>query len=316
MLYRTLGKSNIKTSLVSYGTGGPGQFGKTAGLTNNDRQRLIAHAIDLGVNLFDTAAGYGNGDSERWLGQALQGIQRDSYIIATKWSWRPTNNETPDTNALINSIERSMKRLNTDSIDIMQLHGLNPSIYENAVNKYWPALDKLRQEGKIRLIGFSEMMTEDPKHQAPLIALQKHHQLWDTIMLKYGILNQWAEKEVLPLAQKHQVAILNMAPVRYTLTVQHELQALLDQWSQNSTIDVNHPKIRGGFEWLISQNVPSVIAAGYKFAAHHPAISTVITGTSNIKHLEDNIAAMENPTLPDQQLQELKQLLGNSAAYR
>ena len=313
MLYRTLGKSGIPVSIASYGAGGPSQFGKAAGLTASQRRDLIARALDLGINLFDTSANYG--DSEVWLGQALKGVSRDSYLIATKWSWKGSA-QLPPPESLTRSVEQSMTRLNIDYIDVMQIHGILPGTYHEITEKYASTLLKLKQDGKTRLIGFSEMMTEDPRHTVPQTALEDHPDIWDTIMLKYGILNQYAAKNVLPLAQKHGIAILNMAPVRFTLTRRHEYEQLLDTWREQGEIDVDHPKIKDGLDWLLSDDVPSVIAAGYKFAADHPAISTVITGTSNPKHLEDNVSAFENPALPTENTQVLKQLLENSAAPR
>ena len=79
-----LGRTGQKVSLLSYGTGGPSGFGARTGVDRSGRRRLIRRMLDLGVNLFDTAEGYGN--SEEWLGDALQGAARDSYLIATKWS--------------------------------------------------------------------------------------------------------------------------------------------------------------------------------------------------------------------------------------
>ena len=314
MHYRTLGKSGIPVSLASYGGGGPSQFGKAAGLTASQRRDLIARALDLGINTFDTAANYG--DSEEQLGQALNGVPRDTFLIATKWTWKTADGNLPSTDSVFTSVERSLHRFNTDIIDIMQIHGIRPENYFEITERFAPTLQKLKEQGKVRLIGFSEMMTDDPKHTVPQMALERHPDLWDTIMLKYGILNQYAAKEILPLAQKHGVAILNMAPVRYTLTRQHEYDQLLENWRAEGEIDVDHPKLRDGLDWLITSDAPTIIAAGYKFAADHPGISTVITGTSNIKHLEDNIAAFENPKLPEEHTAILKQLLGDSAAPR
>ncbi|MCY4474688.1 MAG: aldo/keto reductase [Chloroflexi bacterium] len=314
MLHRTLGKSGIPVSIASYGGGGPSQFGKAAGLTSNQRRDLIARALDLGINMFDTAANYG--DSEEQLGQALNGAPRDSFLIATKWTWKTPDGNLPDTDSVVSSVERSLRRFNTDVIDIMQIHGIRPENYFELTERYAPTLQNLKEQGKVRLIGFSEMMTDDSKHTVPQTALEEHPDVWDTIMLKYGILNQYAAKEILPLAQKLGVAILNMAPVRFTLTRQHEYEQLLQNWRKEGDIDVDHPKLRDGLDWLITEDAPSIIAAGYKFAADHPGISTVITGTSNIQHLEENVAAFENPTLPDEHMELLKQLLGNSAAPR
>ena len=314
MHYRTLGKSGIPVSLASYGGGGPSQFGRAAGLTADQRRNLVARALDLGINMFDTAANYG--DSEVQLGQALNGVPRDSFLIATKWTWKTADGILPHTDSVIASVEQSMKRFNTDVIDIMQIHGIRPENYFELTERYAPTLQNLKKQGKVRLFGFSEMMTDDSKHTVPQTALEEHPDVWDTIMLKYGILNQYAAKEILPLALKHGVAILNMAPVRFTLTRQHEYAQLLQNWRNEGDIDVDHPKLRDGLDWLITENAPTIIAAGYKFAADHPGISTVITGTSNIKHLEENIAAFENPTLPDEHTELLKKLLSNSAAPR
>ena len=264
--------------------------------------------------MFDTAANYG--DSEEQLGQALNGVPRDTFLIATKWTWKTPDGNLPNTDSLVASVERSMRRFDTDVIDIMQIHGIRQENYLELTERYTPTLQKLKEQGKVRLIGFSEMMTEDPKHTVPHTALVEHPDVWDTIMLKYGVLNQYAAKYVLPLAEKHGVAILNMAPVRFTLTRQHEYEQLLDQWRTEGEIDVDHPKLRDGLDWLITADAPSIIAAGYKFAADHPAISTVITGTANIKHLEDNVTALENPTLPEEDATLLRCLLGNSAAPR
>ena len=314
MHYRTLGKSGIPVSIVSYGGGGPSQFGKAAGLTANQRRDLITRALDLGINLFDTAANYG--DSEIWLGEALSGIARDSYLVSTKWTWKTADGVLPDPSSLVESTERSLKRLNTEVIDIMQIHGILPGRYHDIVDRYAGTLLRIKEQGKARLIGFTEMMTEDPRHTVPLTGLKEHPDVWDSIMLKYGILNQCAAKEFLPLAQKHGTAILNMAPVRYTLTRREEYEQLLDDWRKEGEIDVDHPKLRNGLGWLINDDVPSIISAGYKFAADHPGISTVISGTSNIKHLEDNVAAFEHPTLPADDAEALRQLLSNSAAPR
>ncbi len=314
MHYRTLGKSGIPVSIVSYGGGGPSQFGKAAGLTADQRRDLIARALDLGINLFDTAANYG--DSEIWLGEALRGVARDTYLVATKWTWKTPDGVLPDPSSLVESTERSLKRLNTDVIDIMQIHGILPGRYQDIAERYAGTLLRIKEQGKARLIGFTEMMTEDPRHTVPLTGLNEHPDVWDAIMLKYGILNQCAAQEVLPLAQQHGTAILNMAPVRYTLPRREEYEQLLNNWREEGEIDVDHPKLRDGLDWLINDDVPSIISAGYKFAADHPGISTVISGTSKIGHLEDNVAAFEYPTLPPDDAETLRRLLGNSAAPR
>ena len=316
MQYRKLGDSGIDVSLMSYGTGGPSRFGEAAGLSAKERAQLVGKAVDLGVNLFDTAAGYG--DSESWLGDALAEVSSSDVMVATKWSWRSGTEDgrLPPAQDILTSVDRSLRRLHRDRVDIMQIHGLNQQVYDGAVDRYAETLLELKRTGKTRLIGFSEMMTEDPTHTVPLKALTHHGELWDTIMLKYGILNQCATQSVLPLAMEHGVGILNMAPVRYTLTREDEFKQLLATWSTDGKIDVDHPKLRDGLGWLVGGSVDSVVSAGYKFAASHPAISTVICGTSSVAHLVQNCAALDSPRLPQEHMDTLRGLLSESASPR
>ena len=107
-------------------------------------------------------------------------------------------------------------------------------------------------------------------------------------MLKYGFLNQWAAKEVFPLAIEHGVGILNMAAVRLSLSRPQRSREVVARWKEEGLIAPDDLPDEGPFDWLLGGDVDSVISAGYKFGADHPAVSTVITGTSSIEHLEAN----------------------------
>lgn len=311
MHYRALGRSRVNVSLLSLGTGGASQFGQRTGLDDEGRKQLVHTALDHGVNLFDTSEQYGR--SEELLGRALEGVPRDRYLLATKWSYRP-GGKFAKPEALIESTERSLRLMKSDVIDVMQFHGILPGDYGPVVEQFMPTMMKLRDEGKIRLVGFTEMMTQDSKHGVPLQALQQHPDTWDVIMLKYGILNQWAAKEVLPLAEKHGVGIMNMAPVRQTLTKEEERRALFDQWRQDGSVDVSSLGEDNPFGWLLHGDVESVIDAGYRFAAIHSGISTVISGTSNVEHLKANVRSLEAAKLPESDYKRLIGLFKDSAA--
>jgi L-galactose dehydrogenase len=311
MQYRALGRSGINVSLLSLGTGGASHFGQKTGVDDAGRKRLVDKAIALGVNLFDTSEQYGA--SEELLGNALVGVPRDKYILATKWSYRP-GGKLADADALVTAVERSLRLLKTDVIDIMQFHGILPGDYDQVMERYIPTMLSLRDQGKIRLIGFTEMMTLDPKHGVPLQAVTEHPDVWDVVMLKYGILNQWAAKEVLPLAEKHGIGILNMAPVRQTLTRESDRRTLFDSWKADRTVEVSSLDDEKPFDWLVHGDVESVIDAGYRFAAMHSGISTVLTGTANVEHFEANARSLEASTLPDADYQRLVGLFSESAA--
>lgn len=315
MQYRTLGKTGLRVSLLSYGTGGPSQFGQRTGLTAVEQDALLRRCLDLGINLFDTAAAYGT--SEEILGRALHGVPRDSYFLSTKWSHVRDHRELKeDPDELVASVDFSLSRLGAKYIDVMQFHGVLVEHYHDVVDRFYPVMKRLQEQGKIRFIGFSEVLVADPKHEAVTLALRSHPDLWDTVMLKYGILNQWAAKEALPLAQRHDVGVLNMAPVRVTLTRRRELRALLDEWIEQGVIRAGILPEADPLGWLVHDQVKSVISAGYKFAADHPAIATVITGTSKTEHLERNAAAVERPHLPASDRRRLVELFGDSASKR
>jgi aryl-alcohol dehydrogenase-like predicted oxidoreductase len=315
MQYRTFGKTGLKISLLSYGTGGPGGFGRSVGLTHADQHRLARRCLELGINLFDTAEGYGNGASEADLGRALVGVPRDSYYIATKWQHHDGKAESlkEDPAELERSVNDSLSRLRTDHIDVMQFHGLAPHHYAEAVARFYPTMSKLQEQGKIRYIGFSEFLRTDVEHSAIVYALNTEPELWDSVMLKYGILYQWAAKSALPLAAKNNVAVLNMAPVRLSLTNPDQLRALLVEWEEAGLISAGVLPAKDPLGWLVGTGTPSVVAAGYKFGADHPGISTVITGTSSIEHLEQNAAALQNPVLSEPDHHRLVEIFAKSA---
>lgn len=309
MQYRLLGRTGLQVSLVSLGTGGPSQFGQRTGLSFAEQQALVRRALDLGINLFDTAAAYR--ESEALLGRALAGVPRDRYVLATKCT--PFQREPDGAVVAAAEIERqceqSLRNLQTDVIDIYQFHGVVPARYHEVVERLYPVMLRLREQGKIRFIGITELFFSDPAHEMLRMAVPSG--LWDTVMLKYGILNQVAAQEVLPRCQEQQIGVLNMASVRVKLTRPEELQALIRDWVSRGLVPAGALPEQDPLGWLVQGPVDSVISAGYKFAAAHPAISTVLTGTASIAHLEANVAAILGEPLPDAHLRRLQELFGH-----
>ena len=106
MIYRTLGRTELKVSLVSYGSGGPSKLGQNTGISSNDQDLLIHKCIDSGVNLFDTSEAYG--DSESILARGLKGVPRDSYILATKCRYLDPGGVMRTPEDIARSIENSL----------------------------------------------------------------------------------------------------------------------------------------------------------------------------------------------------------------
>lgn len=309
MQYRVLGRTGLRVSLVSLGTGGPSNFGQRTGLSSADQHALIHDAIDLGINFFDTASAYR--ESEELLGRALAGVPRDRYFLATKCSAfnRGEDGAIVASEEIVRQCERSLRHLKTDAIDVYQVHGVVPSRYDEVVDRLYPTLQRLRDEGKIRFIGISELFFSDPAHEMLRRAVPEG--LWDCVMLKYGLLNQAAAREVLPLCQQHNVGVLNMAPVRVKLTRPDELKALIADWTARGLISEAALPADDPLGWLAEGTTGSAIGAGYKFAAAHPGISTVLTGTANLEHLKANVDAILGDPLPPAHVRRLEELFGH-----
>lgn len=308
MEYRTLGRTGLKVSLLGYGTGGAGKFGVTAGLDAEARNSLVRRCLELGVNFFDTSRGYGN--SEEFLGESLSGVPRDSYVLCTKWNgarWLADGGIT-----LRESVERSLQRMRTDHVDVFLFHGIEAHLYQDHVERLYPDAAKLKQEGKIQHIGFSQTLRREPKFESLMLALENNPELWDVVMLKYGIMNQWAARHALPLVKKHGIGIINMAVVRTTLTNPDVLAERLSEWRADGTIPADALKDDDPLGWLVHDDVGSVAEAAYRFAADQAGISTVLTGTANIEHLESNAAALARGPLGEADRAELLSLLANS----
>ncbi|MBC8453318.1 MAG: aldo/keto reductase [Chloroflexi bacterium] len=303
MQYRKLGNTGVDVSLLSYGTGGPSQFGQKTGVDDAGRAALIGRALELGVNLFDTAEGYG--EAEGMLGRALQGHARDSYLVATKWSYRKPDGLVTDPDVIIGSLEQSLERLNTVYIDIFQIHGVTPEHYDSVADIYIPVMQRLQEQGKTRFLGVTEMLTMDPKHDGMSVSMERHPDVWDSVMLKYGIMNQWASKRALPLAKSSSTGVLNMAPVRLTLTRPEKLNERMTEWGQNGGANA--------LDWLSGGDSAELIRKGYQFAAEPAEVTTVISGTSSIAHLEANIAALEG-ALAEVEVERLKSAFTDSAS--
>src|SRR5258708_17865690 len=183
---RRLGRTGLQVSVLGYGAGAVGGlFTKGAPA---DQDRAAARAIEAGINYFDTAALYGNGESERNLGRVLKALKAD-VVVGTKF--RLSAEHRADVGkAVAQSMEDSLKRMGRDHVDLFQLH--NPLVAKDAGDKLLidialdegaPALEMLRQSGKTRFIGFSGVGETAALHRAI------DSMLFDTIQVVYNALN-------------------------------------------------------------------------------------------------------------------------------
>lgn len=199
MEYTVLGRTGFKVSRL--GLGGSQLEEDYAGnpLTDKEAAEMIDTALELGINFIDTAPSYGL-ESEKRIGRALQG-RRDRVIVATKAVIRGQPYSYGNT---LQCVEGSLLRLQTDYIDLLQVHEAERTTFDEVMNETVPALLKLKAEGKVRAIGINSM-------DLSLLSGYMQTGLFDTIQffLRYMLIDHTAKDEVLPLARRLNVGVIN-----------------------------------------------------------------------------------------------------------
>ncbi len=288
MKYRILGRTGLRVSAVGLGTMvHAGHFGPM-----EDRESLsaIQTAMDLGVNFIDTSDAYGAGYSETLLGEALRG-KRDRVILATKGGnvmvgpERGKRNFTPDYISRV--LDESLKRLQTDYVDLYQLHNPTVDVIERA--DVWQVLERAKQAGKIRHYGVSINTVEEG-----IAAVNGGR--FDTIQLEYNLLAQEPAEKIFPLAQKADVGIIARVPLRRGILT-GKLTAADDGRFQGE--DVRARSFKGEpfrkelakaeqLRFLIDGDVQTFAQAAIAFCLAHPAVSTTIPGARNAQQMREN----------------------------
>ena len=307
MKYRTLGRTGLKVSIMGIGGGGPTQLGQKTGVGQAGVNRLVRRALDLGINFFDTAAAYG--ESETILGTALEGIPRDEYVLATKFHAHRGKDELVSPGDVVDSVTRSLQRLQVDYVDILQWHGVRPHHYGDAIPKLWPTVEKLKEQGLFRFIGISETYAEDHKHE--MFAQALADDLFDTAMVGYNLLSPTPEHEILPKCAKLNVGVICMVAVRRALARAEVLKERIAYAKAKGLIAPDALDDEDPLGWLVTGDVTSLPAAGYKYVNAHPAMGVVLSGTANVDHLEENVNAILGPPLPDEHMARLRSVFGN-----
>lgn len=306
MQYRTLGRTGLRVSLAGLGTGGASRIGQAAGLSVQESHRLVRTALDLGVNILDTSPGYA--DSEELLGGALDGVPRDSYVIATKFQpgWKTLED---DPEALTRSVEKSLRLLRVDAIDVLQYHGVKTHEYRQVVERFHPILLRAQEAGKVRYLGITATAAGDPENEMLPMALEDD--LFDCLMAKYGILNQSATKTVFSMALERNVGVFVMAAVRRSLRNPDEAVGQIESFIDEGLLSIPRPGLDDPLALgSVGQPVPMLTRAAYQFAADPEAVSTVLIGTGNVDHLKSNVADIVGPRLTDEQFQFLRETYG------
>ena len=308
MEYRRLGRTHLRVSLASLGTGGPSKMGQNRGATLDDARHLTRRALDHGINFFDTAASYG--DSEILLGHGLTGVPRDAFIVATKYS-PLVDNELKSPEDVQASIDGSLERLRLDYIDVLQVHGLMPDRYDEVVERHLPVLLEAQRAGKVGFLGVTEQAHADVHHKTfKSLAADEH---FDTFMVGYNLLHQTAEQDVLQAAEAADIGLIVMIAVRRALGNPARLREVIAELKADGHLAADALPNDDPLGWLVHDSVESVPEAAYRYVLEPSAISTVLTGTANPDHLDENVAAMARGPLPPEDRARLQTIFGGLA---
>jgi aryl-alcohol dehydrogenase-like predicted oxidoreductase len=306
MDYVALGQTGLRVSVAGLGCGGFSQLGLAQGKTEADAVAIIHQALKLGVNLFDTAAAYG---TEAVLGNAIKSVRREDVVICTKAPFSFSNpNSTPD--GIVASLDNSLRHLDTDYIDVYQLHGVPPRAYDHALNHLAPVMLREKAKGKFRHLGITETAPHDPEHEVLHRAVQDG--VWEVVMVGFHMMHQNARDRVFPLTRANGVGTLLMFAVRNIFSQPERLRATMRDLAAAGEI----PEWLGispeplGF--LIHEGGASTIPdAAYRFVRHEPGVDVVLFGTGDPAHLRTNIASILKPPLLEPDRRQLATLFGH-----
>lgn len=299
-----LGRTGVEVSVAGLGCGGHSRLGMSNGHDEAHATRIVEAALDLGIDFIDTARAYG---TEAAVGKALHG-RRDKVVISTKSS-AGGRDRLLSAGELRESLEKSLRRLGTDYVDVFHLHGVSEPQLEHVADVLVPEMERLREEGKIRFLGATEHFGADTSHRMLQRALPAD--LFDVIMVGFNLLNPSARRSVFPLAEQHDVGTLIMFAVRRALSRPDALRELVGGLIARGEIDPGCVERDDPLGFVVARpEVASAVDAAYRFCRHEPGAHVILTGTGNPDHLRENVASILRPPLPDALTVRLREIFG------
>ncbi|TWR25748.1 aldo/keto reductase [Mucilaginibacter pallidiroseus] len=303
MEYRQLGASGLHVPVLSFGTatfGGQGDFFKAWGNTQlEDAKKLVHLCLDAGVNFFDTANVYSKGVSEEILGQALEGL-RNRVLVSTKATFRMSDGENDYGSSrfhLINSVEASLKRLNTDYIDIFHLHGFDGN---TPVEETLRTLDDLISAGKIRYIACSNF---SGWHLMKSLSVSERYG-WARYVAHqayYSLLDREFEWELMPLGIDQKVSTIVWSPLASgQLGGKFRRGQPLPQDNRRAQGGSHGPEtdmerlynIVDALDEVAQETGKSVAQVSINWLLQRPTVANIIIGARNEEQLKQNLDAV------------------------
>ncbi len=294
MKYRTLGKTNLKVSVIGVGTW---QFGGEWGMdfTQEKVDSILEKAKETGINLIDTAECYGDHLSESLIGNYLKKDKREDWIIATKFGHHFEKNFERsrhfDANDVLKQLDASLKALKTDYIDIYQAHSCYDEEFDN--DDLWTMLDKQKQAGKIRHLGIS-LRKNDFVYQT-----RKASEVGaSVIQVVYNRLDRKPEEEIFPICEEQNLGVLARVPLASGyLSGKYKPGATFAKGDVRSRRDAEErDRLLRQVEEIRKTEVPEGVEMAtwaLAWCLKHPAVTSVIPGCKSPEQVALNAAAAD-----------------------
>jgi aryl-alcohol dehydrogenase-like predicted oxidoreductase len=321
---RLLGKSGLQVSVLSFGAmtfGGEGMFAMVGKTQQDEADRLVGICLDGGINLFDTADAYSNGRSEEILGQALRGKRHDA-VLATK-AWGPMGKGPNDLGAsrlhVVEACEASLKRLNTDYIDLYQIHAFDAL---TPLEETLRALDDLVSAGKVRYIGCSNYAGWQLM-KALAVSDKNGFERYVSHQIYYSLAGRDAETDLLPVGVDQGVGTIVWSPLAFGLLTGKFRRGQPDPEGARGTLagapggGIDRERldtITDALAEIAEARGASMAHVAINYLLRKPAISTVLFGARNEEQLRDNIAAA-SWTMSDDEMTKLDAVSAKPLPY-
>lgn len=287
MNYHILGQSTLEVSAIGFGC-------MSLGEDDAVNEELIHQAMAAGINYFDTADIYQQGRNEIMLGKAIAG-KRQEVLIATKagnqpradgngWDWNPRKQY------ILAAAEESLKRLQTDYIDLYQLHG---GTMDDPMEETIEAFELLQQQGKIRYYGISSIRPN-------VIREYVQHSKMASVMMQYSLLDRRPEESCLPLLKQHNVGVLARGSVAKGLLINKPATAYLNYTKEQ--VEQAAAAVQS-----VTNPLRDATQVALRFVLQHPAITAAIIGIRTKEQLEEAIKTIDSPILSEEELNILRQ---------
>ena len=313
MQYVKLGKRGPKVSTVGFGAWAIGgmNWGKTDDAVS---MRALNEAVEQGVNLFDTADVYGFGHSEKLISALIKTHGKDKIVVATKAGNDFYNATVEDDRGygpikqtytkeyLIGAVEKSLKRLDIEIIDILQLH--SPDLEKLERDEPWEALEILKRDGKILHAGWSVQSFQETE-QAHI--LDNHSDLLDVIQVRYNLLEREAEKVLFPKAMEYGIGVIVRIPLLFGFLTGKFNKDTKFSSEDHRSMNLSPDKINDYLSRLekvqsVFNHFPndSMAVTSLRFCISHPACHTVIPGAKTPDQVRENCSASDLGPLPEE----------------